>query len=135
MNLIYTLLETSTDYTCGGNTDLTFSGAIPNAVHLIIMGIEIVVPILLIIFGLIDLAKAVMAQKEDEIKKGQQTLVKRFIAAIIVFFVVFLVKTVVKFVSGDDSESVVGCLDCFVNASEESCTSAASTSGDGTSGT
>ena len=131
-NLFYTLLETGTEYTCG-NTELNFSGAVPNAIHIIVLGIEIVVPILLIIFGLIDMAKAVMSQKEDEIKKGQQTLIKRFIAAIIVFFVVFLVKTVVKFVSGDNSADIVNCLDCFLNASDEKCT-VAGVGGDGTSG-
>ena len=132
-NIVYTLLETSGEYTCG-NTELTFSGAVPNAIHIIVLGIEIVVPILLIIFGLIDMAKAVMSQKEDEIKKGQQTLIKRFIAAIIVFFVVFLVKTVVKFVSGDNSADIVNCLDCFLNASDEKCTVAGDSGGDGTSG-
>ena len=36
-------------------------------------------------FGMLDLGKAVMAQKEDEIKKSQQTLLKRIIAAAVVF--------------------------------------------------
>ncbi len=78
-------------YTCGG-LDLEFSGMLPNTISMIITIIQIVVPILLVLFGLLDLAKAVMAQKEDEIKKGQQTLLKRVIAAAIVFFVIVIVK-------------------------------------------
>ena len=39
--------------------------------------LKIVIPILLIIFGMLDLGKAVVASKEDEIKKGQQMFVKR----------------------------------------------------------
>ena len=102
------------EYTCGSG-QLTFVGSIPNTVSLIVTTIKIIVPILLVIFGLLDLAKAVMAQKEDEIKKGQQTLVKRFIAAVIVFFVIYLVQIVVKFASGDDS-NITGCFNCFINA-------------------
>lgn len=100
-------------YNCG-NLNLSFSGMIPNAVTLIIKVIQILVPVLLIIFGLIDLAKAVMAQKEDEIKKGQQTLIKRAVAAVIVFFVIIIVQILVKFVSGSD-DTVMSCFNCFIN--------------------
>ena len=60
-----------------------------------------------------------MAQKEDEIKKGQQTLIKRAIAAVIVFFVIPLVQLVINFVSGDN-DSIASCFNCFVNATDES---------------
>jgi mannose/fructose/N-acetylgalactosamine-specific phosphotransferase system component IIC len=56
--------------------------------------IQIGIPILLIIFGMLDLGKAVVAGKEDEIKKNQQLLVKRAISAVAVFFVVTLVTLV-----------------------------------------
>ena len=110
------LIDTKANYTCG-NLNLSFSGTLPNIVHLIIQIIQIVVPILLVIFGLLDLAKAVMAQKEDEIKKGQQTLIKRTIAAAIVFFVILLVQIVIGFVSGED-DTVMSCFNCFVNGKE-----------------
>lgn len=54
--------------------------------------IQWVVPIILIVLGTFDLVKAVTAGKEDDIKKGQQTLIKRVIAAIIVFLVPLLVS-------------------------------------------
>ena len=57
------------------------------------------------------------ASKEDEIKKAQMTFVKRLIAAVIVFFVVSLVQIVVRFVSGNDENSIMGCFNCFVNGS------------------
>ena len=50
------------------------------------------VTILLIIMGSLDLMKAVMAGKEDEIKKAQGTFVKRAIAAVIVFFIPLIVS-------------------------------------------
>ncbi len=115
LNMINVLdtINTKSTYTCG-SAGIEFGGMLPNAVSLIIKAIWIIVPILLVIFGLLDLAKAVMAQKEDEIKKGQQTLIKRVIAAVIVFFVIFIVQTVVRFVSGED-DTVMSCFNCFVN--------------------
>ncbi len=61
--------------------------------------IQIAIPIILIIMGSIDLGKAVFAGKEDEIKKNQQVLVKRAIAAVLVFFVATLVYVVMGFVA------------------------------------
>ena len=100
-------------YKCG-NLDFTFSGTFPYIVHTAIVIIKIVVPILLIIFGMLDLGKAVVAAKEDEIKKGQQTFIKRAIAAVIVFFVIQIVQLVVGFVSNSDAD-VTKCFNCFVN--------------------
>ena len=100
-------------YKCG-TLDLDIPGTIPYMVHTVIIIIKIVVPILLIIFGMLDLGKAVVAAKEDEIKKGQQTFIKRAITAVIVFFVIQIVQLIVGFVSGRDAD-VANCFNCFVN--------------------
>lgn len=110
-------VATSSEYTCGGIDNFVFSGMFPYVVSTVVMIVKIVVPILLIIFGMLDLAKAVIASKEDEIKKAQMTFVKRLIAAVIVFFVVSLVQMVIRFVAGNDEDSVMGCFNCFVNGS------------------
>ena len=68
--------------------------------------IYIGIPIILIVLGIIDLGKAVVASKEDEIKKAQQMLVKRAIYAISIFFVVFLVKTIFGIVAGTQTGQV-----------------------------
>ena len=107
----------NTEYTCGG-TNLIFSGTFPYLVSTIVTLIKIAVPILLIIFGMLDLGKAVVAAKEDEIKKGQQTFIKRAVAAVVVFFVVQVVQIIVRFVSGND-QNVSGCFNCFINGSAE----------------
>ena len=72
---------------------------------------------------MMDLTKAVMGQKEDEIKKGQQTFIKRIIAAAIVFFVVTIVKMVLSFLAGGtESGSIYQCVNCFVEGSgSEAC--------------
>ena len=103
------------EYSCGNINNFVFSGMFPYVVSTIVMLIKIIVPILLIIFGMLDLAKAVIASKEDEIKKAQMTFVKRLIAAVIVFFVVSLVQLVVRFVAGNDNDNIMGCFNCFVS--------------------
>lgn len=102
--------------TCGG---MTFSSQIPIIIGTIVNVIKIVTPIILVIYGMLDLMKAVMAQKEDEIKKGQQTLIKRVVAAILVFFVVAIVQLVFNVISNGEDQSVWSCFDCFVNGPSE----------------
>lgn len=81
--------------------------------------IEVAVPIILIIFGSIDLLKGVAAQKEDEIKKGKNMLVKRLITAAIIFFVVVVVKLLVSIVSdATNSNNMIECIDCFIGGVE-----------------
>ena len=87
--------------TCNGNLKpvMTLVGYI---VHAIWIG----VPIALIIFGMIDLGKAVIASKEDEVKKATKAFGKRFLYAAGVFAVVWLVTFVLNIVSGLGIEGV-----------------------------
>lgn len=62
----------------------------------ILFAAKIIIPLLLIIFGIMDLGKAVIASKDDEIKKATTSLVKRAIAAV----VIFLIPTIVTFIMG-----------------------------------
>ena len=69
-------------------------------VGIIVKAIWIGIPILLIIFGSIDLGKAVIASKEDEIKKATKAFGKRFLYAVAVFAVVWVVTLILNLVSG-----------------------------------
>lgn len=66
------------------------------------------IPILLIIFGMIDLGKAVIASKEDEMKKAQGTLIKRAIYAVAVFLVVTIVSLVMGMVGAEEWKTCWG---------------------------
>lgn len=101
------------EYTCSG-TNLVFSGTLPYIVSTVVLLIKIAVPVLLIIFGMLDLGKAVVASKEDEIKKGQQLFIRRIISAVLVFFVIQIVQIIVRFVSGNDA-TIANCFNCFIN--------------------
>ena len=78
----------------------------------------IVIPIALIVFGTIDLGKAVIASDEKEVKSAQSRLIKRFIYAALIFFVPVLVAVVMNIVSAGgkgDTNSWSGCWDTAYN--------------------
>ncbi len=109
------------DVYCAAIPDAAIDESVPNLVSMVVKVIHIAVPVLLVVMGSIDLVKGIMAQKEDEIKKGQQTFVKRLIVAVIVFFVIAIVKFVISAVAGSDSD-IMKCANCFLEgASSESC--------------
>ena len=64
--------------------------------------LQIAIPIALLIFGTIDVGKAVMAGDEKEIKGATNILIKRVIAAVAVFLIILIVSTVTGWVGGDE---------------------------------
>lgn len=70
-----------------------------NVVGTVINIIWIGVPILLIVLGSIDLGKAVISSKEDEVKKAKKALLNRVIYAVLVFCVVWIVGIVMDAIS------------------------------------
>ena len=81
---------------------------IGNVVHLVVVAIQVVVPILLIIWGMIDFTKAIIGQDEDKIKAGQKTFIKRLIAAVVVFLIVTIVQLAINLaasVGGNENNS------------------------------
>ena len=95
---------------------LTTNGSqITNLISMAIKLVQLVIPILLIVWGMIDLGKSVIAQKEDEIKKGQKTFISRLTAAAIVFFIITIVKLLISFVSADNQE-IISCIDSIINS-------------------
>ncbi len=67
------------------------------------------VPIALVIWGMLDLGKAVIASKEDEVKKATKLLGKRFLYAVGVFammwFVTFILDTLGNVVTQNNEYS------------------------------
>lgn len=64
--------------------------------------LQIAIPIALLIFGTLDLGKAVMAGDEKEIKSATGVLIKRVIAAVAVFLLILIVSVVTGWVGGDE---------------------------------
>jgi surface polysaccharide O-acyltransferase-like enzyme len=77
---------------------------------------KIVIPLLIIIFGMIDLGKAVVASKDDEIKKAAKQLLMRILAGIIIFFIPVIVSFAFTLADGFDSEGDYStCEACITN--------------------
>ena len=117
----YTVSAAYTKVTCG-NSSQGFTGKyaipqkVPQLTSLAVTIIEIAVPVIIVLMGMIDLIKAITAGKEDEMKKAQRTLVRRLIAGAIVFFLFVVVKLLIGLVS-DNSVGITDCMDCFINNS------------------
>ena len=107
-NFLYTCAEFVSD-----------NDKIVGIIRLVYNAIKIGVPIILIIVGMFDMGKAITQQKEDEIKKAQSLLVKKAIAALIVFLMFAFVQLVVSLVAGDESKTTIGCVDSILNGKSD----------------
>lgn len=72
------------------------SPSIRYLINQVLTYVRIIVPILIILLGTLDFAKAVLAGKEDNMKKAQSDFVKRIIAGIAVFFVPTIVDIIME---------------------------------------
>lgn len=79
-------------------------------VGIVIKAIQIGVPIILIVIGIMDFAKAVTEKKDDSIKDAEKKLINRAIAAACVFFVVLIVSLLMTLIGNKDYEA---CMDCI----------------------
>lgn len=86
----------------------------------------IAIPILVIIFGSIDLGKAVVASKDDEVKKAAKSLAMRLIAAVIIWFIPMLVDAVFSLVDRDDDQvaDYKVCQKCVTSPGSDTCANA-----------
>ena len=99
---------------------------------LIYNAIKVVVPLALIITGMFTMAKAITQKSEDEIKKSQQLLVKRAVAAAIVFVLFSLITwmlTILSSTGTSDSQSVIDCMNALFNKNAETGTIQGKTQG------
>ena len=98
---------------CGNITGIPKK--IPELTSLAITIIQIAVPVILVVVGSLDLFKGVTAGKEDEIKKGQQTFIKRLVIGALIFFIIVIVKFLVSVVASGSDTNIIECIDCFLS--------------------
>ena len=65
-------------------------------INQVLMYVRIIVPILIILLGSLDFARAAISSKEDEMKKAQKTFVRRLIAGVAVFFAPVIVNLIMQ---------------------------------------
>lgn len=95
----------------GGNG---IDAVIPSTISTVVNIIKIGIPILLVIFGMVDLGKAVMSNDEKEMKGAQTKLIKRVLYAVLIFFIFAIVQWIVSIVD-DNAQGENSCLNCFIN--------------------
>lgn len=103
---------TSSTVSCGPIDKIP--SILPKTVSVIYTIILIAVPVILVILGMIDMLKAITASKEDELNKAKNMFVKRLISALLIFFVLAVVKLVIA-PFADDSDGIFNCVECFIS--------------------
>ena len=88
-------------------------------------------PLVLIVFSIVTLIKAISGGKADEILKAKTKLFKKFIIAGLIFVLSAIVQFVIGRVTSTDSDknTVTACLQCFLYYNDQHCYK--STSGNG----
>lgn len=105
--------------TCG-ETSFEFHENLPNFTSTLYSILKFGTPVIIVITGMLDMLKAVSAQKEDEIKKSQQKFLRRLLAGAIVFLVFFIVEAVINFVvDSTESKNALDCVNCFLKGADE----------------
>lgn len=107
------------DVQCG---QMTIAAIVPNFTSALVTAVKIFIPIVLIAYGMIDLAKAVTANDDKVMKEAQSKLIKRIVYAVLIFFVVAIVQAVFSVLgsAGEESEGdIKGCISCFMNGSDD----------------
>ena len=102
---------------CGDSYDIyDIPYEAPRIVSFVVYLLKIGTPIVLIFFSMIPLVKALASSNEDELKKAQKVLIKKLIAAALVFFVVSIVQFVImKVADSSETKNISKCFDCFLN--------------------
>lgn len=95
---------------------------VPGTIRTVVTVLKIAIPIILIIFGMLDIAKAVMANDDKEMKEAQKKLIHRIIYAVVVFFIIALVQFIfARLAKADssgnnvDSSNIPECIACFIS--------------------
>lgn len=95
---------------CSGINNIPYQ--LPNIVSNLFNGIKIIIPIMLIIICMIDLAKFIIKENNFELKEALGIVKSKLILCIIIFLVPSMVQFIVSFSSDG---SVLDCVDCFLN--------------------
>lgn len=87
---------------------------------------KILIPVILVILGLIALGKAIVTDDDKAVKTATNGLIKKFIIAIVIFFIPSIVNAIMGLVIVDkeDKDNMTDsavCISCIVSPSGDVC--------------
>ena len=86
---------------------------------------KVAIPIIIVVYGIIDLGKAVTASKDDEIKKALKQLIYRLLAGVLIFFVPSLVMFVFELITDFNDITAASdfdtCKTCILKPGSKEC--------------
>ena len=94
----------------------------------IVLVLKILIPVILIVLGIIALGKAVIAADDKEIKTAVNSIIKKFIAAVCIFFIPTIISalfSIVDTVSSVEADYNV-CVKCITSPTKSTCKNAVS---------
>lgn len=78
--------------------------------------LKIATPVIIVIFGMLDLVKSVVAQKDDEIDAGKKKLLQRALIGASVFLVFVFVELLIGLIKPvNENVDMWNCVNCFIN--------------------
>lgn len=89
-----------------------------------LFALKIAVPLLIIVLGIVDFAKAITSSDDKAISIAGKSLLRRFIAGVIIFFVPTMIKVVFNLISnftGDVLNAVEECQECLLSPTNSAC--------------
>ena len=94
----------------------------------IVLVLKILIPSILIVLGVIALGKAVIAADDKEIKTAVNSIIKKFIAAVCIFFIPAIISAMFTIVNGfgDVKADYQVCVKCITSPTNSTCKNAVS---------
>ena len=86
------------------------------------MVVKIIVPLLLIVLGMLDMANAVVNKEDTALKASGIKFGKRIVLGILVFFVPSIIEWTFEFVDGFDNvrSEFANCISCLTSPNDKS---------------
>lgn len=93
------------------------AGGLLQIVGYVLTIVKIAMPLIIIVYGVMDLGKAVVAAKEDEIKTGAKRLMWRAVAGVAIFFIPSIVLWVFGTINqySNSTEGFENCQKCILS--------------------
>lgn len=115
ISLISTSVFAKSCFVCGGTY---FPSAVATLVRNLYNLVKLLVPVLIIIMGMVDLLRAVMASDEKKMAEATPKLIKKLIAGVTIFLIFTIVQFVFKNLLGRNdalSNSLFDCVTYFIS--------------------